>query len=131
MADPNAPYHAHIYYSQEERAAAETLRERFSRGARAGAGARILFVGPMRDEGVGPHPMAQYEIHFAEASLAAVAAEIEATGLRALIHPLTDDDLADHTISARWIGEPLALDLTVLDPPGANQGTARFGKSDF
>ena len=30
-------------------------------------------------------------------------------GLRALIHPLTDDDLADHTTLAHWVGEPLAL----------------------
>jgi DOPA 4,5-dioxygenase len=32
---------------------------------------------------------------------------------------------------ATWIGEPLPLDLTVLDPPGGNQGIPRFGKSDF
>ena len=131
MADSQAPFHAHIYYSAEERAAAAALRERFSRRTDAAADPHILFVGPMRDQGVGPHPTAQYEIHFAERSLAAVAAQIEATGLTALIHPLTDDDLADHTISARWIGEPLDLDLAVLDPPGANKGTARFGKTDF
>jgi DOPA 4,5-dioxygenase len=53
------------------------------------------------------------------------------SGLRALVHPLTDDDLADHTSLGRWIGEPLELDLTVLDPPGVNQGVPRFGKSDF
>lgn len=45
--------------------------------------------------------------------------------------PLTDDDLADHTTLAWWIGEPLELDTSVLDPPGVNQGVARFGKSDF
>ena len=58
-------------------------------------------------------------------------AAIEESGLRALVHPLTDDDLADHTSLAHWIGEPLELDVTVLDPPGVNQGVARFGKSDF
>jgi DOPA 4,5-dioxygenase len=47
------------------------------------------------------------------------------------VHPLTDDDLADHTTLARWIGAPLELDLGVLDPPGMNQGVPRFGKSDF
>lgn len=60
-----------------------------------------------------------------------VIAAIEATGLRALVHPLTDDDLADHTTLARWIGEPVELDVTVLDPPGVNQGVPRFGKADF
>ncbi len=91
----------------------------------------MLFVGQMTDRGVGPHPIPQYEIHFLEASLAAIMEAIEGAGLRALVHPLTDDDLADHTTLGRWIGEPLELDLTVLDPPGLNQGVKRFGKSDF
>ncbi|MDE2093153.1 MAG: hypothetical protein KGI87_04800 [Burkholderiales bacterium] len=51
--------------------------------------------------------------------------------LRALVHRLTDDDLADHTSRALWIREPLPLDLSVTDPPGMNQGIARFGKADF
>jgi aromatic ring-cleaving dioxygenase len=56
---------------------------------------------------------------------------IERSGLRALVHPLTHDDLADHTELGHWIGEPLELDLSTLDPPGHNQGVARFGKTDF
>jgi DOPA 4,5-dioxygenase len=125
MADRDAPYHAHIYYAAEQRAAAAALREAF-----AGDPA-ILFVGRMMDKGVGPHPIPQYEIHFLERALADVVAAIEASGLRALVHPLTDDDMADHTILAHWIGPPVALDVTLLDPPGHNQGVARFGKTDF
>jgi len=125
MPDGDAPYHAHIYYSADDRAAAEALRERF-----AGDPA-LLFVGRMMDQGVGPHPIPQYEIHFHERAVTEVAAAIEASGLRALVHPLTDDDLADHTTLARWIGGPVALDVTALDPPGVNQGVARFGKTDF
>jgi DOPA 4,5-dioxygenase len=85
----------------------------------------------MTDRPVGPHPLPQFEIHFREESLADALAIIEESGLRALFHPLTDDDLADHTSLARWIGEPLELDTKVLDPPGMNQGVGRFGKSDF
>jgi aromatic ring-cleaving dioxygenase len=123
--DSNAPYHAHIYYSAKERAAAEALRDDFARSP------DILFVGRLMDRPVGPHPLPQFEVHFLEQSLPAVVAVIEGSGLTALVHPLTDDDLADHTSLARWIGEPLALDTSVLDPPGVNQGVARFGKSDF
>jgi aromatic ring-cleaving dioxygenase len=122
----DAPFHAHIYYSDGERAAAEALREEFAAGR-----ANVLFVGRMTDCGVGPHPIPQYEVHFTERSLPAVVAAIEASGLRALVHPLTDDDLADHSTLAHWIGEPLELDVSTLDPPGQNQGVARFGKSDF
>jgi DOPA 4,5-dioxygenase len=85
----------------------------------------------MTDRPVGPHPVPQFEVHFLDRSRPKVVAAIEASGLRALVHPLTDDDVADHTSLAQWIGEPLALDVGVLDAPGENQGVARFGKSDF
>lgn len=131
MADGAAPYHAHIYYSAEQRARAEELRARFVDQAASGDEPCILFVGRMMNAAVGPHPMPQYEVHFLEPALARVVAEIEASGLRALVHPLTEDDLADHTNLGRWIGERLQLDLSVLDPPGRNQGVARFGRTDL
>jgi DOPA 4,5-dioxygenase len=120
-----APFHAHIYYPTDERPRALVLQETF----RATPG--VLYVGSLRDAPVGPHPIPQFEIHFPEPALPAVLPLIEASGLTALIHPLTDDDLADHTTLGRWIGAPLDLDLTVLDPPGVNQGVPRFGKTDF
>ena len=85
----------------------------------------------MTDGPAGPHPIPQFEVHFLQRSLPEIVAAIESSGLRALVHPLTDDDLADHTELGHWIGEPIALDLTTLDPPGFNQGVPRFGKTDF
>jgi DOPA 4,5-dioxygenase len=29
------------------------------------------------------------------------------------------------------MGAPIELDLSCMDPPGINQGFARFGKTDF
>jgi aromatic ring-cleaving dioxygenase len=124
MAD-DAPYHAHIYYSADERTAAEALRDTFARLP------AILFVGRMIDGQAGPHPIPQYEVHFHEHALPEIVSALEGSGLRALVHPLTADDMADHTRLARWIGAPVDLDLEVLDPPGINQGVARFGKTDF
>ncbi|HRE36177.1 MAG TPA: DOPA 4,5-dioxygenase family protein, partial [Sphingopyxis terrae] len=112
-------------YDPADRPAAATLRDAL------GADPAILFVGAMTDGAAGPHPIAQYEVHFLARHRAAVVEAIEATGLRALVHPLTEDDLADHTRLAHWIGEPIELDVTVLDPPGVNQGIPRFGVSDF
>ena len=131
MTDETSPYHGHIYYAPDQRPDAEALRNHFIACTAAGSIPHILFVGRMMDAGVGPHPVAQYEIHFLKPSLDDVVAIVEASGLRALIHPLTDDDLADHTTLGHWIGAPVDLDLSVLDPPGQNQGTARFGKTDF
>ena len=125
MDGPNAPYHAHIYFSEAERPAAEALRAAFSRRV------AILFTGAPTDGPAGPHPMPQYEVHFRRGALPDVVSMIEASGLRALVHPLTLDDLADHTSLGTWYGAPLDLDLSVLDPPGINQGLARFGRSDF
>jgi DOPA 4,5-dioxygenase len=129
MTGPNfahdAPYHAHIYATAEQRRGADALRERFTNEP------GILFIGRLTDGKAGPHPIPQFEIHFLRRSLASVLPLIEESGLRALVHPLTDDDLADHTTLAHWVGEPLELDLATLDPPGVNQGVARFGRTDF
>ncbi len=127
----DAPYHAHIYYAAVERSVATNLRDKL-RAARADDPlSRLLFVGELRDHKAGPHITSQFEIHFDERLLPAVEAELARSGLRILIHPLTLDDLGDHTYLGRWIGQPVELDLTVLDPPGVNQGIARFGKTDF
>ena len=131
MAESDAPWHAHVYYAPEQRAAAQALRAAFLRLREAGGDPEILFVGRMMDKGVGPHPLPQYELHFRTGSVPAITAMLEASGLRALVHPLTDDDRADHSSLACWIGEPVDLDLTTLDPPGHNQGIPRFGITDF
>ena len=126
MTDDNAPYHAHVYFTEDQRDAAEDLRIQFK------AEPNIRFVGAMTAGKAGPHPIPQYEVHFLKSSLNEVVERIRVSGLRALVHPLTDDDLADHTSLGQWIGgNPLELDLTTLDPPGLNQGIARFGKKDF
>ncbi len=106
--DGIAPYHAHIYFVPETRAIAETLRLRLCESRESGQIARLLFVGQLRDRKVGPHPIPQFEIHFLGEGLPSVLSLIEASGLTALVHPLTDDDLADHTTLAYWIGDPLA-----------------------
>ncbi len=129
MESNEAPYHAHIYYAPEERETAAALREKFQSDPAIAPDVR--FVGRMTDRSAGPHPIAQYEIHFVRESLEQIVALIEPTRLRALVHPLTQDDLADHTSLGKWIGEPVELDLSVLDPPGQNKGVPRFGVSDF
>ena len=131
MDNKDAPFHVHIYYTLERRALAETLHRRLGEMKASGKIPQLLYVGQLRDRKVGPHPIPQFEIHFTSEILPILVPVIEASGLTALVHPLTDNDLADHTSLARWIGKPLELDLTVLDPPGVNQGIARFSKTDF
>ena len=131
MSDHDAPYHAHLYYVAETRDTAEAVRRRLLDSMAAGDIPRLLFVGQLKDGKAGPHPIPQFEIHYTKQALPAILRVIEESGLTALVHPLTDDDLADHTTLAHWIGTPIELDLSTLDPPGRNQGVARFAKSDF
>ena len=131
MNDKNAPYHVHVYYFPETRDRAEALRLRLSGMQASGEIPQLLFIGTLKDHKAGPHPIPQFEIHYTREALPIILGLIEASGLTALVHPLTDDDLADHTSLAHWIGTPLELDLTTLDPPGKNQGVARFGIADF
>jgi aromatic ring-cleaving dioxygenase len=124
MIEGNAPYHAHIYFEDRERDAALALHRELTRLPE-----HVLFIGNLINGKAGPHPIPQFEVHFLKRSLGNITDLIRASELRALVHPLTDDDLADHTRLARWIGKPVELDLSTLDPSGMNQGVARFGKS--
>jgi aromatic ring-cleaving dioxygenase len=131
MTNPKAPWHAHVYYDPQNWDIARRLHQQLSDMLVEGTFADLVLVGHMYDGPVGPHPTPQFEIQFYESAVPRIRKMLEATGLTSLIHPLTDDDVADHTTLAHWLGTPLPLDESVLDPPGHNQGIARFGKVEF
>jgi DOPA 4,5-dioxygenase len=131
MRKPNDPYHAHVYFDATSLARAQSLHQKFEEAQANGALPGFVLVGKMYDRGVGPHPKPQFEVQFLASALPSIMPLLEASGLTVLVHPLTEDDLADHTTLGEWIGEPLPLDTSVLDPPGHNKGLARFGKAHF
>ena len=131
MNELGSPYHAHIYYTHETHAQAVSVAQRLALGRASGQIPELLVIGELGDHAVGPHPIPEFEIHFTKRMLPMILEVLESSGLTALVHPLTDDDLADHTTLAHWIGDPLPLKLDTLDPPGANQGIAQFGKQDI
>jgi len=111
FADPSQikGYHAHIYYAPETHATAERLR--------AGIGERFQArLGSWHDEPVGPHPVAMYQVAFAAEEFPALVPwlMLNREGLDVLVHPLTDDSVADHTRFALWLGTALPLRLDVL-----------------
>jgi len=103
-------YHAHIYYDgPEARAWAAELREAI--------GAQFAVVlGRWRDEPVGPHPKAMYQVAFAPDVFARIVPwlALNHRNLSVLIHPETGDDPVDHSEYALWLGEKLPLDLDFL-----------------
>ena len=102
-------WHAHVYYDDASRAEAERLRA----AVEAGFTTRL---GRWHDQPVGPHPTAMYQIAFEVPEFARLVPWLALNhgSLRVLIHPLTDDAVADHSRFALWLGEPLSLKLDVL-----------------
>jgi aromatic ring-cleaving dioxygenase len=114
FADPTpiTGYHAHLYYDRETRPFAEALR------AAIGGGFRVR-VGNWHDEPVGPHPTSMYQIAFPADEFARFVPWLMLNHgpLSVLIHPSTDDAVADHSRFAMWLGAPLPLRLDVLRRP--------------
>jgi len=104
-------YHAHIYY---EPAATRQKAARL-RDAIAAAFPEAI-VGRWHDELVGPHLRSMYQVAFPSTMLASFLPwlMLNREGLDVLVHPLTDDSVADHTRFALWLGTALPLRLDVL-----------------
>jgi aromatic ring-cleaving dioxygenase len=123
-----APYHAHVYFTDLTQPIARELQELLRARLVSDRDAGLLVVEELDEMAVGPHPLPQFEIHCYESYLGQLLPQLEASPLVSVVHPVTDDDLADHTVLAQWIHGTVELDLSVLDPPGQNQALARFGK---
>ena len=106
-------YHAHIYYVPQTRPIAARLRaaigERFPQAR----------IGSWHDEPVGPHTAAMYQVAFAVEDFLRIVPwlMLNRDGLDILVHPMTEDSLADHTSHAAWLGAPLPIKTEVLRRP--------------
>jgi aromatic ring-cleaving dioxygenase len=104
-------FHAHVYYGDaESRARAERLRT----GVQA-SGLKTL-LGAWHDEPVGPHPAGSFQIAFdtQDFGLLVPWLALNREGLSILVHPNTDDPVADHSDHAIWLGPQLPVDVEVI-----------------
>lgn len=108
-------YHAHVYWHNED-------QRRRSLDLRAQLTALGCELGRIMDRPIGPHPLPMYQVNYSSENSAAVEQLLAGTGLDILLHEDTGDDMRDHTVGARWIGQPLKLDLEWLEnyQQGAN-----------
>ena len=104
-------FHAHVYYDWDHRDEALALRQHLM----AAAG-DLITVHSLIDRQVGPHLWPMFEIDFSEPVYQALTDWLEwhHGNLSVLIHPLTDDDIANHGPLARWIGQELPLNWARL-----------------
>ena len=106
----NLGYHAHIYYdSAKTRAVAEqvcaALGEKFA-----------VEIEGFRDTPRGPHPISNVLVIFEPDLFADVVPYLmlNRDGLDILVHPLTENAVADHSNYAIWLGNPVELKLHTL-----------------
>jgi len=65
---------------------------------------------------IGPHPLPMFEAHVSAEKLPAIEALLNANRVNCsiLIHEKTGDHVYDHTKGARFLGEPLELNIEFL-----------------
>jgi DOPA 4,5-dioxygenase len=105
-------YHAHVYFDERT---TEQARELCSTAA-------ALFgvtMGRVHQKLVGPHPRWSCQLAFDAARFDALIPWLEGhrAGLSILVHPRTGNALKDHTANASWLGEPVALNLSIFEGP--------------
>lgn len=105
------PYHGHIYFSLNEIELAAQVRENIIKAL-----PQLTYAGQLIPKPIGPHPKPMFEIHIPASHIDFAITTIEKLreGLSVLIHPVQHDEMAAHTVDARWLGEKLTLNLEIL-----------------
>jgi DOPA 4,5-dioxygenase len=102
-------YHAHVYYDEATRAVAARLRDEIEKRFE-------VVMGRWREEPVGPHPQAMYQVKFEPAEFARIVPwlMLNRAGLNILVHPDTGAAYPDHVDNPLWLGDKLTLNAEVL-----------------
>lgn len=102
-------YHAHVYFDESTVEQATALCEEV--GKKFGAA-----VGRVHRKPIGPHPSWSCQLAFDRNNHTDLLTwlALNRNGLTILIHPLSGNDLLDHTNYASWMGEPQELNLSIF-----------------
>ena len=113
MFDANAvqEFHAHVYYEAATRESAVALRTKIE----GMAGGRLK-VYTLSDGPRGPHVTPMFGVDIPKLDLPDLLAflMIHHGAHAVLIHPVTDDEVKDHTHHALWLGVAQPLNLAAL-----------------
>lgn len=103
-------YHAHVYFDaqtiDQARALCEAATAKFE-----------IQMGRVHQQLVGPHPDWSCQLAFAHKDFADIVLwlALNRKQLVVFLHPLTGDELADHTAHAIWMGAVRPLNLEVFE----------------
>jgi len=81
-------------------------------------------VGRVHEKPVGPHPCWSCQLAFAPGQFDRVVPwlALNRGDLVVFVHPQTGDDLRDHRDHAIWMGQVVALDLSIFEASAAPGG---------
>jgi DOPA 4,5-dioxygenase len=108
-------FHAHVYFDSASLAKAMGIREQLGNKFN-------VQLGRVHEKPIGPHPKSMYQVAFSSTEFAQLVPwlMLHREGLDILVHPLTGDDVSDHTRFALWLGERLELNIDVLQKVAPN-----------
>lgn len=99
-------YHAHVYFDSDSLKQAEEFCEQ----ARYTLG---VAMGRVHQKRVGPHPEWSCQLSFSAEQIGEVLPWLilNRNGLTLFIHPVTGNDLNDHTKYIMWLGDSKPLNI--------------------
>ena len=98
-------YHAHVYFPLREQDKAQALNEIIRQERQD-----VLRGSPLVGRLVGPHKMPMFEIHLESLSEEFLAWLDTIRGdFSVLIHPVSEEELLDHTERAIWLGREIGV----------------------
>lgn len=109
-------YHVHVYFTSDQRKHAEHVHYLAAELTLSYDDPQPVRVGRMHDAPIGPHPKGQFQIQTSDRALHLIIEMLmlNREQLDVLVHPVTEDELADHTERAMWLGNKLQLNLDKL-----------------
>ena len=107
--DSISKYHAHVYFDDATANLAQALCE-------AAAQKFSVTMGRMHHKPIGPHPSWSCQLAFDRSNHTELLTwlALNRNELTILIHPLSGNDLLDHTDYASWMGQPQKLNLEMF-----------------
>lgn len=104
-------YHGHFYFETNTLSSAEIIRQKMLLDL-----PQIIRVFHLLAKVVGPHPLPMFEFHFRGSDYETVKNWLVKNhgNHSVLIHPLSGDEIADHTTYAEFIGPVLPLNVQFL-----------------
>lgn len=108
---PIKVYHAHVYFDPATRRAARRVQ--------AALIATFAADCRWRDRPIGPHRKPNFRLRFTRGQFGRIVPwlMLHREGLSVLVHPYTEDGVADHSARALWLGPRLPLNFNFLRRP--------------